>query len=240
MEILQRSAPKIQRFITEHQPGPDIMDITDISCTVIGRLDEKIIRDLVAQGTEFWSYVCCCPKAPYLSLFIDHDDINLRMWLWLSYKYHLTGILIWSANYWNSTTASPPGYLQNPWEDPMSYTVGYGLPFGKQAGWGNGDGRFFYPPNRDPADRTIKYKDDPIPCLRLERIRDGVEDYEYLLLLEKAAGEGRGKLAKKARTLLSLPESLVDGPTAYNKDPQVLIRYRNEIGELLNTLHKKH
>jgi hypothetical protein len=216
------------------------MDITDISCTVIGRLDEKIIRELVAQGTEFWSYVCCCPKAPYLSLFIDHDDINLRMWIWLSYKYHLTGILIWSANYWNSTTASPPGYLQNPWEDPMSYTVGYGLPYGKQAGWGNGDGRFFYPPNRDPTDRATKYLDDPIPCLRLEKIRDGVEDYEYLLLLEKAATEGRGKLAKKARELLSLPESLVSGPTEYNKDPQVLIRYRNQIGELLNTLHKKH
>ena len=238
MEIIQQSAPRIKRFITEHQPGPDIMDITDISCTVIGRLDEAIIKELVEQGTEFWSYVCCCPKAPYLSLFIDHDDINLRMWLWLSYKYHLTGILIWSANYWNSRTASPSGYLQNPWEDPMSYTVGYGLPFGKQSGWGNGDGRFFYPPNRDPSDRSIKYLDEPIPCLRLEKIRDGVEDYEYLLLLEKAANEEKGREARKARELLSLPGSLVSGPTDYNKDPQALIRYRNDIGEFLNAIYK--
>ncbi len=241
MEIIHRSAPKITRFITEHQPGPDIMDITDISCTVIGRLDEEIIKDLVAQGTEFWSYVCCCPKAPYMSLFIDHDDINMRMWLWLSYKYHLTGILIWSANYWNSSTASPPGFWQNPWEDPMSYTVGYGLPYGKQAGWGNGDGRFFYPPNRDPGDRAAKYLDGPVPCLRLEKIRDGIEDYEYLLLLEKAANEDGGKhkkLIKEARNLLNLPASLVTGPTEYDKDPQSLIQYRNKIGELLNTLYK--
>ena len=242
MEILRRSAPGITRFITEHRPGPDIADITDISCTVIGRLDKEIIGDLVAQGMEFWSYVCCCPKAPYLSLFIDHDDVNMRMWLWLSYKYKLTGILIWSANYWNSRTASPPGHLQNPWEDPMSYTVGYGLPFGKQAGWGNGDGRFFYPPNRDPGDRSTKYMDGPVPCLRLEKIRDGVEDYEYLLLLEKAArGEGvtNKRLIREAGKLISLPETLVDGPTAYNKDPQALIRYRQKMGELLNNLYKK-
>jgi hypothetical protein len=242
MEIIHRSAPRITRFITEHQPGPDIMDITDISCTVIGRLDEKIIKDLVAQGTEFWSYVCCCPKSPYLSLFIDHDDINMRMWLWLSYKFQLSGILIWSANYWNSVTASPPDFLQNPWEDPMSYTVGYGLPYGKQSDWGNGDGRFFYPPNRNPGDRSTKYLDGPIPCLRLEKIRDGIEDYEYLLLLEKAANEDGGKqkkLIKEARKLLSLPSGLVTGPTEYNKDPQALIQYRNKIGELLNTIHNK-
>ena len=242
MEIIHRSAPKITRFITEHQPGSDIMDITDISCTVIGRLEAEVISELVAQGNEFWSYVCCCPKAPYLSLFIDHDDINMRMWLWLSYKFQLKGILIWSANYWNSSTASPSGYLQNPWEDPMSYTVGYGLPFGKQSGWGNGDGRFFYPPNRDPGDRSKKYLDGPVPCLRLEKIRDGIEDYEYLLLLEKAASEDGGKhkkLIKEARKLLTLPGSLVIGPTEYDKDPQSLIQYRNKIGELLNTLHKK-
>ncbi len=242
MEIIHRSAPKITRFITEHQPGSDIMDITEISCTVIDELDPDIISDLVAQGNEFWSYVCCCPKAPYLSLFIDHDDINMRMWLWLSYKFQMRGILIWLANYWNSLTASPPGYLQDPWVDPMSYTVGYGLSYGKQIGWGNGDGRFFYPPNRDPGDKSKKYLEGPVPCLRLEKIRDGIEDYEYLVLLEKAANENGGKnkkLIKEARKLLSLPDSLVTGPKDYNKDPQSLIKYRNRIGELLDNLYSK-
>jgi hypothetical protein len=240
MEIIHNSAPKITRFITEHRPGPDIMDVTEISCTVIGQLDPDIIRDLVAQGREFWSYVCCCPKAPFLSLFIDHDAINMRMWLWLSYKFQMKGILIWSANYWNSSTASPENYLQNPWEDPMAYTVGYGLPFGKQSGWGNGDGRLFYPPNRNPNDHTIKYLDGPVPCLRLENIRDGIEDYEYLRMLDEIVSSNDNKnsnLIKRARKLLAIPESLVTGPTDYNKDPQSLIQYRNKIGDLLNTLN---
>jgi hypothetical protein len=242
MEIIHRAAPKITRFITEHQPGPDIMDVTEISCTVIGQLDPEIIKDLVAQGREFWSYVCCCPKAPYLSLFIDHDAINMRMWLWLSYKFQMKGILVWSANYWNSRTASPENYLQNPWEDPMSYTVGYGLPYGKQNGWGNGDGRFLYPPNRNPDDHSKKYMDGPIPCIRLENIRDGIEDYEYLLLLEKAIGNNEGKQKKRireAQQLLAIPESLVAGPINYNKDPQSLIQYRMKIGKLLDEINSK-
>ena len=242
MEIIHRSAPKITRFITEHQPGPDIMDVSEISCTVIGQLDPEIINDLVAQGREFWSYVCCCPKAPYLSLFIDHDAVNMRMWLWLSYKFKMKGILVWSANYWNSRTASPENYLQNPWVDPMAYTVGYGLPYGKQNGWGNGDGRFLYPPNKNPNDHSRKYLNGPIPCLRLENIRDGIEDYEYLILLEKAVNNDNGKnnkLIKQAKKLLSLPESLVSGPIDYNKDPQSVIQYRIKIGELLNDLNVK-
>lgn len=241
MDIIHKAAPKITRFITEHQPGPDIMDVTEISCTVIGQLDPEIISDLVAQGREFWSYVCCCPKAPYLSLFIDHDAVNMRMWLWLSYKYQMKGILVWSANYWNSETASPDGYLQNPWEDPMSYTVGYGLPYGKQNAWGNGDGRFLYPPNRDPNDHSKKYLDGPVPCLRLENIRDGIEDYEYLLLLERMANTAGGesnRLSREAQELLALPESLVSGPTDYDKDPQSLIKYRFRIGEFLDSASK--
>jgi hypothetical protein len=242
MEIIHRSAPKITRFITEHQPGPDIMDVTEISCTVIGQLDPDIITDLVDQGREFWSYVCCCPKAPYLSLFIDHDAINMRMWLWLSYKFKMKGILIWSANYWNSTTASPENFLQNPWEDAMSFMTGYGQPFGKQTVWGNGDGRFFYPPNRNPNDRSTKYLEGPVPCLRLENIRDGIEDYEYLVLLEdyvRSQDRPQKKKVREALKLLDIPGSLVAGPVNYDKDPQTLIRYRNLIGQLLNAVYEK-
>jgi hypothetical protein len=240
MEIIHRAAPKITRFITEHQPGEGIMDVTEISCTVIGRLDPEMMKKLTTEGREFWSYLCCCPKAPWLSLFIDHDAINMRMWLWISYQYQLKGILVWSANYWNSTEASPMDYLQNPWEDPMSYTTSYGTPFGKQAIWGNGDGRFFYPPNKDPNDHSVKYLDAPIPCLRLEILRDGIEDYEYLLLLENAVKENaipNKKLMRKAKEMLVFPSAMFSSPKEYNKDPMYLLEYRKSIGQLLHVLN---
>ncbi|MFN2128471.1 MAG: hypothetical protein ACK2TU_11500, partial [Anaerolineales bacterium] len=96
-------------------------------------------------------------------------------------------------------------------------------------------------PNRHPNDHSKKYLEGPIPCLRLENIRDGIEDYEYLLLLQKAIDSNVGKngrMVKQARKLLELPASLVSSPTDYNKDPQALIQYRLKIGELLHTMNK--
>lgn len=50
---------------------------------------------------------------------------------------------------------------------------------------GNGDGTLFYPgtPERLGTSRHV-----PVPSLRLKAIRDGLEDYEYLRLLERSAG----------------------------------------------------
>ena len=161
-----------------------------------------------------------------------HDDINLRMWLWLSYQYHLTGILIWSANYWNSTTASPPGYLQNPWEDPMSYTVGYGLPFGKQAGWGNGDGRFVYPANRDVNGDPRPYVEGPVDSLRWEMLREGLEDYEYFWLLRECVNRGLAGAAESAG-LLQVPESMITDMTTFARDPRPLYAHRQRLARAL-------
>ncbi|MEN8248184.1 MAG: glycoside hydrolase domain-containing protein [Bacteroidota bacterium] len=241
MEILKQSAPKLTRFITEHSPGPEIMDITDIGCTVLHHVNPEVIKKYSKQGREYWSYLCVNPKSPYINLFIDSYAVNLRMWLWLTYKYEMKGILVWSAIYWNSITASPIGHLQNPWEDPISYQVGYGVPFGAQVSWRNGVGRFFYPPNREPNNKSKKYFEGPVPSLQLEILRDGIEDYDYLVLLEKAlkeSGDKNQKFVKKAQKLLSLPESLVKSATEFNKDPQAMIQYRNKIGELLDAYYK--
>ena len=122
----------------------------------------------------------------------------------------------------------------------MSFMTGYGRPVGMQTIWGNGDGRFFYPPSRNPNDHSVKYMEGPEPCLRLESIRDGIEDYEYLLLLENYVRRqegGSNRQLKEARKLLAIPDSLVAGPAEYEKDPQSLIQYRNLIGRLLNGLN---
>ncbi|MDX1777137.1 MAG: hypothetical protein R3297_11190, partial [Desulfobulbales bacterium] len=35
---------------------------------------------------------------------------------------------------------------QNPYADPMGWTSGFSTPKGAKRPWGNGDGRFIYPP----------------------------------------------------------------------------------------------
>lgn len=233
-ELIKRYAPKLHTFITEHIAGHDISDVTDISCTIWNKLDHSKIRQMNKKGLEHWSYLCTGPKSPWITLFIDHDAVNMRMWLWASYQAQLKGILVWATNWWNSRTASPQGYLQNPWEEAMSYTDGYGRPYGKQDGWGNGDGRFFYPLNRDPNNNTHTYLGKPVPSIRLEMLRDGIEDYEYFVMLDHAVKKASNKnkaAVREAKQLLTIPPDIYTDEKTYSKNPQDMLNYRKKIAE---------
>lgn len=240
MEIIKKSAPGINTFITENEPGPEIMDVTDITCTIFHRVDPDKAKEIVSKGQEYWSYLCTAPKSPWVSLFIDHDAINMRVWLWMTYAWDLNGILIWSANYWTSYSASPTGYLQNPWTEPASFVQGYGWPYGKQTVWGNGDGRLFYPPNKSPNHDNTTYIMGPVPSIRLEFLRQGIEDYEYMVMLENLTGKRRGKdrkPVKEAEKLLDIEgTAFTDGKT-YTKNPAVLLEYRKKIAEMILKLN---
>ena len=239
---IRKNAPRLTRFITEHRPGPEIMDVSEIGCTIFDRVDPKIVAELAPKGREFWSYLCTGPKSPWVTLFIDHPAVNMRMWLWMSYGWGLKGVLVWRANYWNSSTLYPAETVQNPWADPMSYTVGYGVPFGQPSHWGNGDGRFLYPPNRDPNGDKTKYLGGPVDSVRWEILREGIEDYEYFVLLEKAmtgaakASGARKALADEARSLLKFPASLFTSGKEYTKDPKALLDYRAKVADLIEKL----
>ena len=94
---------------------------------------------------------------------IDFPVLSYRIAPWLNRRYGVTGLLYWTTVCWNS----PP---RNPWDDP-GFRVNY-----------NGEGLLFYP----GEDAGI---DGPIASIRLKNLRDGMEDYEYFVLLEKAKGK---------------------------------------------------
>lgn len=240
METIKKSAPGIHTFLTENDPGPEIMDVTDITCTIFHRVDPDKAREIVSEGQEYWSYLCTAPKSPWVSLFIDHDAINMRMWLWMTYAWDMNGILIWSSNYWTSYSASPLAYLQNPWLEPASFVQGYGWPYGKQTVWGNGDGRLFYPPNRKPnIDKNI-YITGPVPSIRLEFLRQGIEDYEYLVLLEETVNKSQDKnkkMLREAKKLLEVEGSVFTDGKTYTKNPADLLEYRKKIADMIIKLN---
>ena len=242
MEIIHEAAPKLKRFITENNPGPQIMDVTEIGCPVFYKVIPDQVKDMTKKGREYWSYLMCWPKEPHLNLFIDSDAINMRMWIWMSYKYSLKGILVWQSNRWNTNGgAAPDGILQNVWEDPMTYKSGYGTPHGSAPEFGNGDGRFFYPPNRDPNNDKTKYLTGPVPSLRLEILREGLDDYDYMMMLEECIRNARhdqAKLAKKAKQILNFGADVFVNDQEYSKDPKILMKYRKQMGWLLNEFNQ--
>jgi hypothetical protein len=242
MQTIHKGGPKLTRFITENNPGPKIMDVTEIGCLVFYKVDYEDVKGWIEKGRQFWSYLMCWPKEPHVNLFIDSHAINLRIWLWMSYKYNLTGILIWKINHWNGAQdAAPDGILQNIWEDPMSYKSGHGTPYGSAPEFGNGDGMFFYPPNGDPNNDKIKYLSGPIPSLRLEILREGLDDYDYMRILEnciKKAHRNQIRLVRKAKKVMNFGSDVFSSDTEYTKNPEVLMRYREQIGNLIEEFYQ--
>ena len=122
----------------------------------------------------------------------------------------------------------------------MSYTSGYGVPAGTKLFWGNGDGRFFYPPRRDPGLKGPPILEPPIVSVRWENIRDGIEDYEYFVLLEKAIEAAKGKADEvvlgEARELLKVPETISKDLTHFTTDPALVFEHRRKVAVMVERL----
>ena len=179
--LVQEAAPKLRRLVVE-QPYSETTEwgtldaAIDIWCPLFGFVHEPNIERVRAQGDDVWSYSALVQNAPpyhpeYETVKndrppyweIDYPLTSYRIAPWLNRRYDITGLLYWSLCYW----ASPK---RNPWDDP-----GF-------RGYWNGDGFLFYPGN----DAGI---DGPIESIRLKALRDGMEDYEYFVLLESLGGE---------------------------------------------------
>ncbi len=235
MKEIHLAAPGLQRMLTE-EPIDELKPYVDIWCPVLHNGEKEAIAERLKAGDTVWWYVCCGPKAPYLGLFIDHPATDLRTWVWLSWKYGVTGLLVWQSNYWTSSCAYPDK-RQDPWKDPMSYQSGYGRPAGYIGYWGNGDGRFLYPPqNCTPG--TIA---PPVDSIRWEMLREGIEDYEYLTLLRKLIERKKGAAGVKIaqyKKLLEVPASIIVDGQHYTRRSSPIYRQRRRIAEAVEALAK--
>ncbi|MGQ9574630.1 MAG: glycoside hydrolase domain-containing protein [Thermoguttaceae bacterium] len=241
MERLKRYAPGIQRMLTE-EPTEELAGAVDIWCPLSVNYNHQAAEKRRAQGERFWWYVCTGPKAPYCTLFIDHPATELRVWLWQSWQRRIAGILIWSTNWWTSPTAFPDR-PQNPYQDPMAYVSGYGVPKGTKRFWGNGDGRFLYPPEA-AAEPGLSGPGPviapPVSSIRWEMLREGVEDYEFLSVLRELVAQKRKALPaeqlKQYDALLEVPESITRDMTTFTADPAPIYTRRAAIAEAIQRL----
>jgi len=239
---LRTIAPGLKLFLTE-EPHAKLAGCVDIWCLAPQHFDLNQVCRAKERGEEVWWYLCTNPKSPYPTLFIDSPAINLRIWLWMTWKYQFDGILVWQTVYWNSETAFPGHVRQNPWVDPMSYLSGYGIPAGEKRRWGNGDGRFLYPPNRDVNQDKRKFLSGPVNSIRWEMLREGIEDYEYFHLLKKNLERicqinPEHEMIIEMRDLLEIPESIIADLKNYTKDAQLLDQYRQLVAEAIESSQK--
>jgi hypothetical protein len=240
---LKEAAPDINRMLTE-QVEPALIGGPNIWCPVSSQYRHEPAEERRKHGEKFWWYVCTGPKAPYCTLFIDHPGTELRVWLWQTWQRKIDGILVWQTNYWTSTAAYPDSeHPQNPYEDPMGWRSGYSTPSGEKRPWGNGDGRFIYPPEAAAdAHPSAPVLDGPVDSIRWEMLRDGIEDYEYLGILKKLIESNKDKLdAGRLQTynaLLEVPQDITANMTTFTKNPAPIEARRDRIARAISELSR--
>jgi len=234
---LKKYAPGLNTFITLNRADSSLDGLFDIRCPVSPHYNQAVADARRADGVKYWWYICCGPKAPFCSTFIDHPAAELRTWLWQTWQRNIVGILIWHTTFWRARPDGPA----DPYEDPMCYVV---HPMERRY-YGNGDGRFFYPPlkaalpGKSGSDPVVG---PPVSCIRVEMLREGIEDYEFLWLLRDLIGKKRASLsAEQARTyeaLLQVPEEITSNMTTFTTDARPLDARRAAIAEAIERLSK--
>ncbi|MBN2311815.1 MAG: DUF4091 domain-containing protein [Candidatus Hydrogenedentes bacterium] len=214
-----------------HTPPEELAGLVDIWCPLSARVTEDFYQARKAAGDTLWMYVCCGPKPPHANFFVDQPAIDHRMVFWQARQAGATGVLYWCICWWAGIPGPSSGEPHFPdvpiqLKDHADTLKNLGT---------NGDGMLVWP----GPDMT------PYPSLRLEVVRDGIEDYEYLALLERCVdsaralpgnGRRRARLLDEAEALCQVPESISRSMTDYTKDPDVLLNRRAAVGDMIERL----
>lgn len=167
-------------------------------------------------GHQVWWYICCGPPAPYPNMFVECPPIEGRILMGAqTVRMRPDGFLYNQISIWNSPRCIEGG----PFTDWLAQSW---------RTW-HGDGQW----------TCVGPDGTPLPTIRLENFRDGLEDYAYAKLLEEklqgAAGQSPecASWAQRAREVLAVPREVMDTLKNYTDDPAVLYRWRDEMADLI-------
>ena len=231
LRLLKEDFPGLRRMVPMNLgAAPEFIGYIDYWCPILSVFNSTFAHERQKAGDISTWYICTGPRAPYIGSFIDRPATDLRVWLWQSWQNQVQGVLIWQTNWWTSSKAYPEG-LQNPYMDSMSWNDGYGTQVGEKRPWAAGDGRLLYPPEACFDGGQGPVLDEPVTSIRLEAQRDGIEDYEYLVLLKRLLAEKGATLnadeAARYAKLLEVPTGISGGLTTYTTDPAPIATQRH-------------
>jgi hypothetical protein len=212
--LLREATPEVPRLVT-HALHPKLLGAVDIWCPVVNMIDDKpdgagapgraAYAERLGRGERLWWYQSCMSHGcdivggsyftGWPSLVIDSAPVQQRILEWLSFRYRMGGEL-----YYNTVEA----YDGDPWQ--TSYRHG-----------GNGDGTLLYPGRPEVIGGRTHI---PIESIRLKRIRDGLEDYEYLRLYAARAGFAAAD---------ALARRVAERTFRFQRDPRRLLGVRHEL-----------
>ena len=179
----------------------DLYGAVDIWCPLFSLHRPASAKQRMALGEAVWTYTALCQGPPTPWWHIDFPLLNYRVPAWIAWRNRMKGLLYWGGmSYWRQ--------VEDPWAQAPFYT-GSGKP--QQGAKGivfQGEGSLVYPA------RAVGY-DGVVPTIRLKALRDAIEDYDYLVVLQRM-----GRCAQAETIARSLVESWFQwerDPVAYEK-----------------------
>ncbi len=210
---LKQAAPNLQLMVSEN-PRAEIYNHSnyvsdgqiDIWLPVLNQYDPTISHNREKEhGEESWVYFLHGTRPPYFNpITLDHPGIESKLTGWFLWKYRIRGLAYYSLNNWS----------QNPWTDPLNSSH-------------NGDLFMFYPPNENNGD--IGYGSNNhrlVPSIRFELMRDSLEDYEYLYVLNS---NSRPEV-EVLNPADSQADKIISSLTAYTRSDEFIYNLRRLIG----------
>jgi Domain of unknown function (DUF4091) len=153
------------------------------------------VRERQRAGKEIWWYSYtngAVRKTP--SFVIDKPHIDSRAWGWLMERWNVDGLLNWGFNRWGKPTSSS-GW-RDPYRNPLSLV--------KDSVRSNGDTCLVYPGYYPRYGLNDPYA-APVSSLRLEALRDGLEEREYLRLAKASGRDGQALATRVLKSITSFP-----------------------------------
>lgn len=229
--IIHKNFPGLKVMIGGSRPRKELIGYIDIWDPIIDTnplygFSPEEMRKAQRRGEEVMWYTAAAPQHPYPNVHMGDPLYASRMLFWLTWKYRITGFEYYCFSIWGRNVGVEPRWPKSPWH---CYS------FDRT----NGDGQLSYPgPGGAPA-----------ASVRLENIRDGIEDWEALYMLETAAECLKARLAagkvkkaaqaaaivKQAQAALAIDDSFCKSVTHWALDPAGLLKRRGQVSRLLES-----
>ncbi|MCC6485512.1 MAG: DUF4091 domain-containing protein [Armatimonadetes bacterium] len=227
-KAVREQMPELNLLLTA--PSTGARPYLRIPCPLTPSFDAGWRDEMHKEKDQYWWYVCVVPKDPYANLFIFQSVSQHRALFWQTWKYGVDGLLYWGLNFWAGYEYKWPQGSTG----PRRRVAESGDPNFCPLPDAPGDGFSMYP---GPQPGT------PMSSMRLEAMRDGEEDYEYLVLLDRLIGENRQNKAaspalKEAITAREAAERLTRSVTDHERNPVAYQSVREQLARGIEGLSR--